>query len=85
MKRGKLTLVLMAAALFLGQISFADVGQVLPKFSFKDAEGKTVTQENLKGKKTLLVFSQMACRQCRYEVKELMSKKDQIANMYVIL
>ena len=40
---------------------------------------------SLKGKKTLLMFAQMACRQCRTELEELSAKADQIDSGYVVL
>lgn len=57
-------------------------------FSLKNAEGKAVTQEALKGKKTILVVAQMACRQCQMELEDLKNMFDDVqkkGQVFVVL
>jgi peroxiredoxin len=55
-------------------------------FSLKDGEGNVFNQDNLKGKKTMLVIAQMACRQCRAEMDDMNVFADQLTdNAYVLL
>lgn len=84
----KLLMVLMTVALVGGLCGSAlAAGAVVKEFKIKAADGTEFTQEQLKGQKTLLVFAQMACRQCRTELKELEEAKADLKDkkVYVIL
>lgn len=66
----------------------APAAKPLIVFKVKDGSGADVTQDALKGKKTLLVFAQTACSQCRSEVEAINSKYDGLAGkgqIYIVL
>lgn len=83
----KLLMVLFALAISITFASSAFAG-VLGAFSIKDAEGKDFKTENLKGKKSMLIFVQAACGQCRTEIGEAKQKYDAIkekAELYFVI
>ena len=46
-----------------------EVGQALKPFDLPQVEGGNVTLESLAGKKTVLIFMQSSCTQCRDEMR----------------
>ncbi|TAL18689.1 TlpA family protein disulfide reductase [bacterium] len=79
--------VLVALALvftFCGSALAAD--KMLSAFKLKTGAGGEITQAAFKDKKVMLVFSQMACRQCRFEMEELNAKADELkGKVFIVL
>ncbi|OJJ20448.1 hypothetical protein BKI52_18490 [marine bacterium AO1-C] len=61
------------------------VGSQAPEFSLKNEEGKEVKLEDLKGQKTLLVFSQTNCQYCEKFYPILNEFQEKQADVKVVL
>lgn len=55
------------------------------EFKLKTASGVELTQENLKGKATNLLFVQMACRQCRLELNDIHARFDEFKDKVTVV
>lgn len=64
-----LLVVSMVALAVAGGAFAAD--KMLGEFKLKTGDGKEFTHESIKDKKVMMVFAQMACRQCRQEMDDL--------------
>jgi len=88
MKRIAGILGIAAAALLLSLSGAQAAGTKVGSFKLKDGEGKEVTHEALKEKRTLFIVAQTACSQCRTEIKEIQERLDEVtakAQVWVIL
>lgn len=88
MKRVLSCIAVLGTALLLSTGYARAEDKVLAAFKLKNAEGKEVTQEAFKGKKTLFVVVQTACSQCRTELDDISKNLDKVkakAEVVVIL
>lgn len=74
----KLLTVLCALAISVA-VSSAAFAATLGAVAVKDIQGKEFKTETLKGKKSILIFVQAACGQCRSEISEVKDKAADLA------
>ncbi len=87
---GRYKLIKHSAIVALALLAIAGVAKAEPmgKLELKNAKGETVTNEFFKNKNTVFVISQTACAQCRKELLELTTLREELAkygDVYVIL
>lgn len=61
------------------------VGSQAPEFNLKNEDGKDVQLKDLRGQKTLLVFSQVNCQHCEQFYPILNAFQEKQANVHVVL